>query len=40
MDNFKSYLEETTKKLDGLKSGDFTPDLSLLDAVIQSLRVK
>ena len=39
-DNFQSYLQDTTQQLDTLKPGDFKPDLSLLDALVQSLQVK
>ncbi len=39
-DTFPQYLKDTVKKLDAQKSSDFAPELSLLDAVIQSLQVK
>jgi hypothetical protein len=39
-DTFPQYLQDTVKKLDAQKSSDFSPDLSLLDAMMQSLQVK
>jgi hypothetical protein len=39
-DNFQSYIQNTTQQLGALKSSDFNPDLSLLDALVQSLQVK
>lgn len=39
-DNFQQYLQVTVQKLDAQKSSDFAPDLSLLDAMIQSLNVQ
>jgi hypothetical protein len=38
--DFPAYLKQTTQQLDSLKPSDFSPDLSLLDQVIQSLQVK
>lgn len=37
--NYDTYLAETTSVLDQLLSTEFTPDLTLLDAVVTSLRV-
>lgn len=37
--NYDSYLSETTAALDQLSPAEFTPDLTLLDAVVASLRV-
>ncbi len=39
-DTFPQYLKDTIRKLDPQKTSDFSPDLSLLDAMIQSLQVK
>jgi hypothetical protein len=38
--NFPAYLQETADWLDQQPSDAFTPDLSILDALIQSLEVK
>jgi hypothetical protein len=38
--NFATYLSDTTTELDQLLPAEFTPDLTLLDAVISSLSVE
>ena len=38
--NFDAYLTETTTLLDGLSPAAFTPDLTLLDAVVTSLQIE
>jgi hypothetical protein len=38
--NFVAYLEEITATLDQLSSADFTPNLTLLDAVVTSVRME
>jgi hypothetical protein len=38
--NYDTYLLETTAVLDQLPLTEFAPDLTLLDAVVTSLRVK
>ena len=38
--NYDTYLSETTAVLDQLHAKEFTPDLTILDAVITSLRVE
>ena len=38
--NYDTYLSETTAVLDQLLPTEFTPDLTLLDAVVTSLRVE
>lgn len=38
--NYDTYLLETTVALDQLPPAEFTPDLTLLDAVVTSLRVE
>lgn len=38
--NYDSYLSETTTVLDQLPPAEFTPDLTLLDAVVASLRLE
>jgi hypothetical protein len=38
--NYDTYLSETTSVLDQLSPTEFTPDLTLLDAVVTSLRVE
>ena len=38
--NYDTYLSETTAVLDQLLPTEFTPDLTLLDAVVTSLRIK
>jgi hypothetical protein len=38
--NYDIYLSETTTVLDQLPPAEFTPDLTLLDAVVTSLRVE
>lgn len=37
--NFEAYLRETTQTLDGLNPGDFSPDLSKLDAMLETLKL-
>lgn len=38
-ENYEAYLQETTEALDQADPGDFTPDLTNLDAMIESLRI-
>jgi hypothetical protein len=38
--NYDSYLSETTAALDQLSPAEFAPDLTLLDAVVASLRIE
>jgi hypothetical protein len=38
--DYAAYLLETTAVLNQLSPAEFTPDLTLLDAVITSLRVE
>jgi hypothetical protein len=38
--DFAAYLSETAAILDSLLPAEFTPDLSLLDAVLASLRLE
>ena len=38
--DFEAYLKDTTQKINQVKPQDFTPNLSRLDAVVQSLSVK
>lgn len=37
-EEYRRHVEETTQHLDALSSGDFSPDLSLLDELIESLQ--
>lgn len=39
-DTFLQYLQDIVKKLNAQKPSDFSPDLNLLDALIQSLQVR
>lgn len=38
-EDYRRHVEETTQRLDALSSGNFTPDLSLLDELIESLQI-
>lgn len=38
--NYDAYLAETTAELNQLPPSEFTPDLTLLDALVTSLRIK
>ncbi|GIK37292.1 MAG: hypothetical protein BroJett011_11250 [Chloroflexota bacterium] len=38
-EDYRSHVQETTQRLDALSPGDFTPDLSLLDGLIESLQI-
>jgi hypothetical protein len=40
LNDFGAYLKGVTQKIDGAKPQDFTPNLNLLDAMIQALSVK
>lgn len=40
MEDFQSYLNETITLLNGQPADSFTPNLSILDAMIQSIEVK
>ncbi len=40
LDDFPAYLKDVTQQLNDLKPQDFTPNLSRLDAMVQSLSVK
>ncbi|MFZ6031022.1 MAG: hypothetical protein ACOYYS_25225 [Chloroflexota bacterium] len=40
MDDFDAYVEETTQRLEKLAPRDFLPNLSLLDALLQSLHIQ
>jgi hypothetical protein len=37
--DFQTHVQETTQRLDALPPEDFAPDLSMLDALIQSLQI-
>ncbi len=39
-DNFTAYMEDTVNMLEQQPAGDFTPDLSKLDAMMQSIEIK
>jgi hypothetical protein len=39
-DNFTSYILETEQMLDSLGAGSYTPDLELLDEMVESIQVK
>jgi hypothetical protein len=39
-DNFPQYLNETAQKINALQPSDFTPNLGLLDTLVQSLRLE
>lgn len=39
LEEFQTHVQETTQRLDALSPGDFTPNLSLLDELIQSLQI-
>jgi hypothetical protein len=38
-ENYVPYIQETTQALDTLEGADYTPDLALLDNMIQSLQI-
>jgi len=38
--DYRAYLDEVVNTLDQASAGSFTPDLSMLDAVMQSIEVK
>ncbi len=40
VDNYETYLQETTETLDQAEATDYTPDLNELDAIIQSIQVR
>ncbi|MCQ3972231.1 MAG: hypothetical protein DPW09_02150 [Anaerolineae bacterium] len=39
LENYQSHVRETSQRLDALSPGDFSPDLSLLDGLIESLQI-
>jgi hypothetical protein len=39
-DNYQTYLHKTLDTLNALRDSDFTPNLALLDALVQSIEVK
>ena len=40
IENFDTYLEETAEQLDQADTGDFEPDLTNLDGMLETLRVQ
>jgi hypothetical protein len=38
--DFQTHVQDTTQRLDALSPEDFAPDLSMLDALIQSLQIR